>query len=210
MKSWRHLADLVLPLLLSGCFSPFIEGATEAYDHSQRDPLRSKAASGDPIAQYKLGNSYCCRGGGPLDLISIYDNEKATQWYCRAARQGYGPAQLRLARIYAGRPISGLRVAQHVSSAVGNPDTAMAVALMWASVAIDNGVDDAVALRDGLAAQASEKQRAHAAALRKNWQSGPCRWAEVFPHGKTPREQMETARREPAAPPISPRQAING
>ena len=191
LKRRLQLTALLLPLLLGGCLTPFIEGATEAYDHSLRDPpLRAAAAGGDPAAQYKLGNSYCCHGGGPLDAISIYDNEKATRWYCLAARQGYGPAQLRLARIYSGHPISGLRVTQHVSSAVGNPDTDIAVALMWADVAAAGGDNDAKALRDDLAAQAGEKQRARAALLGENWRTAPCQWTEVFVPGKQPDKRV--------------------
>lgn len=202
MKLWLQLALLTFPLLLSGCLTPFIEGATEAYDHSRRDQLRSEAIAGDPTSQFKLANSYCCRAGGPLDVISIYDNQAATRWYCRAARQGYGPAQMQLARIYAGRPIRGLRVAQHISAAIGNPDIDIAVALMWADVAVAGHVNDAEALRDELAAQASAKQRERAAALEQNWQTAPCQWKEVFVHGGQPRKQSS----DPDAP-VNPNRA---
>jgi len=195
-----RFAMLCTPLVLGGCLTPFIESATEAYDHSQRDPNKAAAAAGDPQAQYRLGNSYCCEGGGPLDLVSVYDNQKATQWYCRAARRDYGPAQLRLARIYAGHPISGLRPTQHISSAVGTPDTDVAVALMWASVAASNGVEDAIALRDEIAAEANTKQRARAAMLLQSWRTAPCLWTEVFPTGRDTREQRRPVRLAPASP----------
>jgi hypothetical protein len=26
---------------------------------------------GDPVTQYKLGDTYCCHGGGPMDMVSI-------------------------------------------------------------------------------------------------------------------------------------------
>jgi hypothetical protein len=50
MKTRQLLAPVILPSLLSGCFTPFIEGATEVYDHAQREQLRPAAASGDPVA----------------------------------------------------------------------------------------------------------------------------------------------------------------
>ena len=181
MKNLFLLALLALPLLLDGCYTPLIEGAQEAYDAARRDPLQADAASGNPVAQYKLGDTHCCQGGGPMDKVSIYDNHKATYWYCRAARQGYGPAQSRLARVYSGHPIHGLHIALRASALVGTAETDLGVALMWANVAANNGVDDAVALRDEIMEQATSQERARAATLMKDWRAAPCGWAEVFP-----------------------------
>ena len=180
------LGVVALALLLGGCLTPFIEGATEIHDSYGRDSFEAKAASGDPIAQYNLGNTYCCQGGGPLDLISVYDNTQATLWYCRSARKGYGPAQLRLAQIYAGHPIQGFRLTQHASSAVGAPQTDLGVALMWASVAAKQNVEKADALHDDLEAQVTPHQRAQASELIRNWRTVACGWAEVFPPGRSP------------------------
>jgi hypothetical protein len=187
MKKFFLLAMLALPLLLNGCYTPLIEGAQEGYDVISRDPLQADAASGDPVAQHKLGETYCCHGGGPMDEVSVYDNHKATYWYCRSARQGYGPAQLRLAQVYSGHPIHGLHVALRASALVGTVETDLGVALMWASIAASHGVDDAIALRDEITGQATGKERARAAALMKNWRTAPCRWAEVFPPAKNTR-----------------------
>jgi TPR repeat protein len=181
MKNLLLVVLLVLPLLLDGCYTPLVEGAQEGYDAVQRDPLHADAASGDPVAQYKLGDTYCCKGGGPMDKVSIYDNQKATYWYCHAARQGYGPAQMRLAQVYSGHPIHGLHIALRASAMVGNAETDFGIALMWASVAANHGVENAIALRDEIKDQATDKERAKAAALVKNWQSAPCQWAAVFP-----------------------------
>jgi hypothetical protein len=175
------LALLASTLLLEGCYAPLIEGAQQGYDAVRRDPLQARAASGDAASQYELGDSYCCHGGGPMDKLSVYDNHQATHWYCRAAKQGYGPAQLRLAQVYSGHPIHGLHIALRVSALVGTAETDRAVALMWASLAASHGVEDAAALRDEITAQATAKERARAAALLKNWHAAPCRWAEVFP-----------------------------
>jgi hypothetical protein len=176
------LAGMVsLCFLLDGCLTPLTEGANEAYDVYNRDGVVADAASGKPLAQYKLGESYCCQGGGPMDMVSVYDNHKATLWYCRAARQGYAPAQLRLARIYSGRPFHGLRIALRASALIGTNESNPAVALMWARVAANSGINEAVELRNELTEQATSKVRAHAAALMQHWKTAPCRWAEVFP-----------------------------
>jgi TPR repeat protein len=146
----------------------------------RRDALQSAATKGDPAAQYKLGDTWCCQGGGPLDNVTIYDNHKATEWYCRAARQGYAPAQLRLAQIYSGHPIHGMHVALRASALVGASGTDQGVALMWASVAARHGDDDAVELRDSIRAKATDKELARGATLLGDWKTAPCRWSEVF------------------------------
>ena len=196
MKTALLLAILAATMLLEGCVplplmavagaplivqAPLIEGAQQGYDGIRRDPLHADAASGDPAAQYKLGDTYCCHGGGPMDSASIYDNDKATHWYCQAAHQRYGPAQFRLARLYSGHPIRGVHIALRASAMIGTFPTDPGLALMWASVAADNGVQDAIALRDEITAHATGQQRARAAALKEHWQTAPCRWGEVFP-----------------------------
>jgi len=181
MKKIYVLALFALPLLLEGCYTPLVEGAQQGYDAVRRDPLQADAASGDRVAQYELGQTYCCQGGGPMDKVSVYNNYEATHWYCKAAQQGYGPAQLRLARIYSGHPIRGLHIALRASALVEPAATDLGTALMWASVAARNGVEDAIALRDELMQQATSQERAKAARLAKNWRAAPCRWAEVIP-----------------------------
>ncbi len=188
MRSLVLFAMLASTLLLGGCYTPLIEGAQEGYDAIRRDPLQAEAAAGDPAAQYKLGDTYCCHGGGPMDKVSIYDNHKATYWYCRAAQQGYGPAQMRLASVYSGHPIHGLHIALRASALVGPPETDLGVALLWASVAANHEVADANALRGEIMAQATANDRSRASTLLKNWRTAPCRWAEVFPMAANTRE----------------------
>lgn len=177
-----------LPLLLDGCYTPLIEGAQQGYDASRRESLKTEAASDDPVDEYNLGNNYCCQGGGPMDDMTVYDNNKATHWYCKAARQGYGPAQLQLARLYSGHAIRGLHVALRASALVDTPETDFSVALMWASLAAKNkregDVDDATELRNKITQKATSKERARAATLMKGWRNAPCEWAEVFPQSK--------------------------
>lgn len=179
---------LALPLLLDGCYTPIIEGAQQGYDASRRGSLNTEAAaSGDPIAEYNLGNNYCCQGGGPMDDLTVYDNVKATHWYCKAARSGYGPAQLQLARLYSGHAIRGLHVALRASALVGAAETDLSVALMWANLAAKNkgegDIDDTSELRREITDKATSKERVRAAALMKNWRTSRCQWDEVFPPG---------------------------
>jgi Sel1 repeat len=187
MKNFVFLAILASTSLLGGCYTPLIEGAQEGYDAIRREPLQAEAASGNPTAQYKLGDTYCCHGGGPMDKVSIYDNHKATYWYCQTARQGYWPAQLRLAQVYSGHPIHGLHMALRASAFVGAAGTDRGVALMWASLAADQSVDDAIALRDVILAQATDQERVRATTLMEHWQAAPCGWDEVFPSASNTR-----------------------
>lgn len=190
MKNFLLLVTLTIPLLLDGCYTPVIEGAQEGYDAPKQGSLKTDSASSsdDPVAQYKLGNTYCCQGGGPMDDLSIYDNNKATHWYCKAARHGYGPAQLQLARLYSGHAIRGLHAALRASALVGTTETDLSVALMWASLAANNNgdgdVDDATELRNEITEKVTSKESTRAAILMKNWRTARCQWAEVFPLAK--------------------------
>ena len=185
MRNFLSLATLSLPLLLSGCYTPLIEGAQQGYDASKREVLKTDGETNDPIVQYQLGNTYCCQGGGPLNDLSIYDNNKATYWYCKAAQQGYGPAQLQLARLYSGHAIRGLHVVLRASALVGTTETDFSIALMWASLAANNkgdgDINDATELRDEIRTKATSKESAKTDLLIKNWRSAGCHWLEVFP-----------------------------
>lgn len=188
MKTFLLLVMLTLPILLSGCYTPLIEGAQQGYDASQRGSLKTEASSNIPVDEYNLGNNYCCQGGGPMDDMTVYDNNKATHWYCKAARHGYGPAQLQLARLYSGHAIRGLHVALRASALMDNAETNLSVALMWASLAAKNkgkgDIDDAAELRNKITQKATSKERARATTLIRNWRTAPCEWAEVIPQSK--------------------------
>lgn len=188
MKPLLQLVTFCLPLLMNGCYTPMIEGAQQGYDASQRGALKTEAASNIPVDEYNLGNNYCCQGGGPMDGLTIYDNNKATHWYCKAARHGYGPAQLQLARLYSGHAIRGLHVALRASALMDDAETNLSVALMWASIAAKNtgkgDIDDATELRNKITQKATSKQRARAITLMKDWRTAPCEWAEVITQNK--------------------------
>jgi TPR repeat protein len=190
-------AGCMAPMILGGVAvpayvsSPAMETAQQQYDASGRDNVKLKAEAGDRIAQFDLAESYCCQGGGPLDQISVYDNELATEWYCKAALQDYEPAQLRLARIYSGHPLSGLRLTQRFSALLGKTRRDMATALMWAELAARHGDDDARVSRDWLNAGLTPAQRSQAKVLLEHWQDAPCRWSQVFAAAKTQQAATE-------------------
>ena len=176
-------------LLINSCYTPAIEGAQQGYDAAKRASIKAADASpNDPVEQYKLGNTYCCKGGGPLNDLSIYDNKKATYWYCKAARQGYGPAQLQLARLYSGHAIRGVHIVLRASALIGDAETDFSSALMWASLAADNkgegDADDATELRKEIEGKATDEERARAAMLLKHWQTATCEWAKVISSSK--------------------------
>ena len=178
------LLVFTLTMLLSACYAPVIEGAQQGYDATRRVMLKHDVSPVDPAEQFKLGNTYCCRGGGPLNDMSIYDNSKATFWYCKSARQGYGPAQLQLARLYSGHAIRGVHVILRASALVGTAETDFSSALMWAELAANNtgegDVDDAIELRSKLTNKVTDKERARTVSLMENWQAAACQWNEVM------------------------------
>jgi hypothetical protein len=195
----RLLPLLAAPLFAAGCAAPFIVGGVavpqaavspmmetgaEAYDSNSRVELKNKAATGDHEAEYKLAESYCCHAGGPLDHLSVYDNEEATQWYCRAAHAGYVPAQMRLAEIYYGRPVHGFRSIEYVSFILGDTPVDIPAALMWAKVAAQGGDSKAIRLRDRIDRKATAEQRERAGELLNEWATAPCLWSEVMPQVK--------------------------
>lgn len=168
-------------VLLAGCFAPVVEGGHEAYDAGRRSSLEPRANAGDPVAQYQLGSTYCCETGGPVQrTASVYDNNKATEWLCKSAFQGYGPAQYKLARIYSGRTIEGVRLMKRAGALVGKTQTDLPVALMWATLAAQNNVDGAAALRDELRADVTPGEAQRSQQLLNDWHAAPCVWREVF------------------------------
>ncbi|MEO7728627.1 MAG: hypothetical protein ABIS45_15335 [Burkholderiales bacterium] len=199
IKIVRAPVVIVMTLLLAACVAPMVvagiavptyvstpafETASQYSDSSGRAALKTTAEAGDRVAQYNLGESYCCNGGGPLDRVSVYDNKEATAWYCKSANQDYGPAQMRLAKLYSGHPIHGISMVQRASALVGTTEADMAVALLWANVAAAQRVDGSVELRDGIRAHATAEQRVRADALLADWHAAPCLWADVFPSKK--------------------------
>lgn len=182
MKNTFYFTLGAIALCLAGCYMPVIEGAQQTYDAASRGPLQNKARSGNPVAQYEFANTYCCKGSGPLKEASIYDNDKATYWYCKSAKQGNADAQLKLAKIYSGDPMRGLHLVLRASNLAGTNPSNLAVAQMWADVAAQNGNEDATELSAEIKKSSTEEQQQRATTYLEDWQNAPCKWSTVFPN----------------------------
>ena len=182
MKINLYFVLAVYVIALTGCYMPVIEGAQQGYDAANRGGLKGKVESDDPITQYELANTYCCKGVGPLKEASIYDNNKATYWYCRSAQQGYLPAQLKLARIYSGSPIRGLHLVLRASNLAGANLVNLPVAQFWAELAAQQGDEDAIELRDAMKQKSTKEDQQLVATYLRHGHSAPCQWADVFPN----------------------------
>lgn len=182
MKKSIYLSLGIFVSCLAGCYMPVIEGAQQSYDAASRSSLQSKARAGDPVAQYEFANTYCCKGVGPLKEASIYDNSKATYWYCKSAKQGNADAQLKLAKIYSGDPMRGLHLVLRASNLAGTNPVNLSVAQLWAELAAQKGDENAIELRDQIKQKASNEEQQRAATYLEDWQNAPCKWSTVFPN----------------------------
>lgn len=118
-------------LALAGC-----TGLQQAPDH--REELLSKAEQGDKRTQYQLAKSYCC------GLGMRTSTRKSLYWHCRAAIQGYAPAQFEMGNI-----LSNFFDDTDRTTAFG--DTDYVSAYMWYTVASINGHELAFDVRERLA-----------------------------------------------------------
>ena len=161
--------------LLQGCAGAAISSSTYALKASGRDALREPATRGDPEAQYELGKSWCCMGPG-------FDTQTATEWLCRAARQGHPDALFELGRIYDGEisrtPAPGQKVLR-MFRAKSSP----AHALAFFGLAADAGHAEAISKRQNLNQKANPNTRAEAVALRADYDTS-CEYQAVFPAQK--------------------------
>ncbi len=114
-----------------------------------------RALAGDPVAAYRLGRIYACCEGRQEDLT------EAAHWFRKAAEAGHTPAQLGLATLYG----KGLGVDQDYVQSYA-----------WFAVAAENrdsglARDQALELRDMMAAFLSPEQRAEAERLAAEWRT---------------------------------------
>lgn len=97
--NWKHPAILVLAFVATAvciyAFRPILFGCMDC--HIPHD-LRVKAEAGDPRAQFKLGRTYLEHGYSDVEAKQIWSD--AMVWFRRAADQGYGPAEFKVARCY--------------------------------------------------------------------------------------------------------------
>lgn len=129
-------------------------------EKKKRQELTVAANAGDVVAQYELGNAFCC-GYGPGKSTA-----KALEWYCRSALQGYGPAQYALGRYY------GTRADTSYDPSLRQE---LIYSYMWYSIAALQKVPLADAERDALAIDMSPRELREASDHVRNWQTQGCR-----------------------------------
>jgi len=143
------LTAIISVIFLNGCVATALEGANIAKDEAKRSKNMAAAEAGDAAAQYAVGKSYCCSPKNQTH--GIYDNNKATEYLCKAARQNYAPAAYMLGNIYSGDTVSGLRLLRRVANAVaGDKLDNKAIAYYWYTQAASQNDKDAVKKIAGL------------------------------------------------------------
>jgi hypothetical protein len=174
---------------ISGCFAPLVvAGAQQGVTASKRGGFEALANAGDPEAQYNLGMTYCCQSGTAIErTVSVYDNQKASQWLCKSAVQDYGPAQYQLALMFAGATDKGSSLGSRhalvgvAANRIADHHSAPAVAWVWTSLAANNSVDGAATLRDEVDNHMPQEEMDWAVnQLNTDWHQTPCIWNDVM------------------------------
>ncbi|MDF2178336.1 hypothetical protein P2G88_08740 [Aliiglaciecola sp. CAU 1673] len=171
----RNLLVLVLflstTLGLGGCVGMAAEGVRAADSENTRAVYMESAMAGDADAQFKVGSAYCCTPGDSQD--GYYDNFKATEFLCMAARQGHADAALKLGKIHSGDRIDGVRLLRRAVTAVAGSDKAnLQVAAYWLTQAQQQGSEEAQSLLAKLPTQDISEFSAS--------DSAPCTWQQVY------------------------------
>ncbi len=71
----------IICLMLASCAKVYDTKMSHAQDERLR--WEEKAKNGDPVAQFHLGNAYCCGENG------FFDTQEAIKWWCKASQQGH-------------------------------------------------------------------------------------------------------------------------
>jgi len=173
-----YLACLVVAVssVISGCATVGIEGANITKDKIAFQRNISAAEKGAPISQYKVGDSLCCSIN---EGAAFYNTLEAVNWFCRSARQGYGPAMLRVGRIFSGDVVDGFRVARRVAHRVVGTTTNLPLAYAWLRTAEGAGVPEAKDRADALWREMSEGQRLASAEFQSSPLPKACTWEEA-------------------------------
>jgi len=123
--------------------------------------LEQRASAGDTDAQYRLGRKYA-NSAFPQDPEAIY-------WLCRAAKDGYVPAQLELALLYEEDAKAGIVTATE-SGRLSNRSSAY----FWYTAAASQGSEQAFLSRQELAARMDEGEVQEVKRRATRWQQSVC------------------------------------
>lgn len=172
----------VLVSSLCGCVSAVVEGVHITRDSTIRSENEPAARRGDKIAQYKLGDSYCC---STADSGPAYDTTVAVHWLCSSARQGYAPAMYKLGKIYTGDVIDGVRLLRRAVTAVHETAThstiSMPIGYAWLRLAQAYGDSDAAVRLQNVKADMTASEIRTGESLAARGLSIPCEMNEVLP-----------------------------
>lgn len=171
------LRTLPLALLLSGCVGAAMESGRIAVDKATINNNIEAARAGDALAQFKVGEAYCCSLG---EGEGVYDTKLSVQWLCQSAAQGYGPAMYKLGKIYSGDVIDGVRLMRRVAQGVAGNSQSYPVAYRWFALADKRGIAEARDRADDLWRQMSADEHAKVSELTKADPARHCRWEDVF------------------------------
>ncbi|MDO8290743.1 MAG: hypothetical protein Q7T44_16130 [Parvibaculum sp.] len=177
----KFLVIATILTMLSGCATAAIQGASRASDQATILVNENDAEKGDPIAQYKLGMAHCCTIAGSMGVLN---NQKATQWFCKAARQDNADAQYELGRIYSGDLVRGMNGPAKIGALLTEQPENKPLALMWFRLADAHGNADAADKAKDLREDMTPAEIAQALIREKSSQAQPCEWNDVYPDRK--------------------------
>lgn len=172
------LTAMLLGGMLSGCATAAIQGASRAKDNAVIASNEDEAAAGDAAAQMKVGDAHCCTIAGS---VGVLNNQKATQWYCKAADQGEARAFYELGRIYSGDLVRGMNGPAKIGALLTTQRENKPLALMWFNLAMEQGYSDAVGEISDLREDMTGPETLQASLLKKSWRDQPCEWNDVYP-----------------------------
>ena len=167
----------LISLTASGCVTAALEGANITKDKVTIDNNIDKANKGDPEAQYKVGDAYCCsvhEGKG------FYNTRLAVRWLCTSARNGYAPAMYKIGKIYSGDVIDGVRLGRRLVQGVAGTSENPPVAYVWLALAKKYGIKEADKRSKEVWVDMTDREREETRRLIKDAVNVPCNWEAVI------------------------------
>ncbi|MDO8837530.1 MAG: hypothetical protein Q7V31_01275 [Parvibaculum sp.] len=174
----RIIGIALMAAMLSGCAAVAIQGASRAKDNAVIVGNEDAAAAGDVAAQMKMGDAHCCTIAGSAGVLN---NQKATEWYCKAARQGDPRAKYELGRIYSGDLVRGMNAPAKLGALVTTQRENKPLALMWFNLAAEAGYGDAAEEATDLSGDMTAVERLQASVRQQDWRAQACEWNAVYP-----------------------------
>ena len=166
-----------IAMAAAGCAGAATEAARGTVAKATYDKHIDAAQKGDKEAQFKVGEALCCSVDDSAGVF--YNTQRSVEWLCKSAAQGYGPAMYKLARIYSGDTVDGIRVMRRVANKVAGQAENIPVSYAWFSLANDHGFVEGAKH----AADLWHEMNAQDRELGRKLAGGgtPCLWKDVFP-----------------------------